>query len=103
MYAVVNIQGSQFKVEEGQKLYVNRLPQDTGESIEFGEVLLVDNEGAIAVGKPFVEGASVSAKVVDHVKSDKIIVFKKKRRKGYKVKNGHRQQMSRIEIESIKA
>ncbi|MEZ4775175.1 MAG: 50S ribosomal protein L21 [Bacteroidia bacterium] len=103
MYAVVNIQGIQFKVEEGQKLYVNRLPQDTGESVEFGEVLLVDNEGAVAVGKPFVEGASVSAKVVDHVKSDKIIVFKKKRRKGYKVKNGHRQQMSRIEIESIKA
>ncbi|MEZ4825461.1 MAG: 50S ribosomal protein L21 [Bacteroidia bacterium] len=103
MYAVVNIQGVQFKVQEGQKLYVNRLPQDAGDSVEFAEVLLVDNEGAVNVGKPFVEGASVSAKVVDHVKSDKIIVFKKKRRKGYRTKNGHRQAMSKIEIESIKA
>ena len=102
MYAVVNIQGSQFKVEEGQQIFVNRLPQEAGDAVEFGEVLLVDNDGAVSIGKPFVEGASVSAKVVDHVKSDKVIVFKKKRRKGYRVKNGHRQQMSKIEIESIK-
>lgn len=102
MYAVVNIQGSQFKVEEGQQIFVNRLPQEAGDSVEFGEVLLVDNDGAVSIGKPFVDGASVSAKVVDHVKSDKVIVFKKKRRKGYRVKNGHRQQMSKIEIESIK-
>ena len=101
MYAVVNIQGFQYKVEAGQKLYVNRLPQEEGESVEFGEVLLIDNEGAVAVGKPHVEGASVSAKVLDHVKDDKVIVFKKKRRKGYRKKNGHRQALSQIEIESI--
>ncbi|MEM7658368.1 MAG: 50S ribosomal protein L21 [Bacteroidota bacterium] len=103
MYAVVNIQGFQFKVEAGQEIYVNRLGQDEGDSVEFGEVLLVDNEGAVSVGKPFVEGASVTAKVVDHVKGDKVIVFKKKRRKGYRKKNGHRQALSKIEIQSINA
>lgn len=103
MYAVVNIQGNQFKVTEGQKLYVNRLADDTGDSIEFGEVLLVANEGAITVGKPLVEGANVRARVLDHLKGEKVIVFKKKRRKGYRVKNGHRQYLSQIEIESINA
>ena len=101
MYAVVNIQGFQYKVETGQKLYVNRLSQEEGESVEFGEVLLVDNDGAVSVGTPHVEGASVTAKVLDHVKDDKVIVFKKKRRKGYRTKNGHRQALSQIEIESI--
>lgn len=101
MYAVVNIQGSQFKVEEGQSLYVNRLSNEPGESIELSEVLLVDNDGNVSVGKPFVGGASVKAKVLEHLKDDKIIVFKKKRRKGYRVKNGHRQHLSQIEIESI--
>ena len=103
MYAVVNIQGFQFKVEEGQQIYVNRLPQEAGESVEFGEVLLIDNDGAVNIGKPTIEGATVRAKVLDHVKDDKIIVFKKKRRKGYRVKNGHRQALSQIEIESITA
>ena len=101
MYAVVNIQGFQFKVEEGQSLYVNRLSQEPGDSIELNEVLLIDNDGQVQVGKPLVEGASVTAKVVEHLKDDKIIVFKKKRRKGYKKKNGHRQYLSQIEIESI--
>ncbi|GAB4425088.1 MAG: hypothetical protein OHK0039_42610 [Bacteroidia bacterium] len=103
MFVVVNIQGSQFKVEQGQRIYVNRLAQDAGETVEFSEVMLVDNDGAVLVGKPFVEGATVTAKVLDHVKADKIIVFKKKRRKGYQVKNGHRQQLSQIEIEAIQA
>ncbi len=103
MYAVVSIQGNQFRVEEGQKLYVNRLADDTGATIEFGEVLLVANEEAITVGKPLVEGANVRARVLDHLKGDKVIVFKKKRRKGYRVKNGHRQHLSQIEIESINA
>ena len=103
MYAVVNIQGFQFKVEAGQEIYVNRLGQDEGDSVEFGEVLLVDNDGAVSVGKPFVEGATVTAKVLDHVKADKVIVFKKKRRKGYRKKNGHRQALSKIEIQSINA
>jgi len=102
MYAVVNIQGYQFKVEEGQSLYVNRLSNEPGDAIELGEVLLIDDgNGQVSVGKPFVGGASITAKVVDHVQDDKIIVFKKKRRKGYRVKNGHRQQLSQIEIESI--
>ena len=101
MYAVVNIQGFQFKVEEGQSLYVNRLSQEPGDSIKLNEVLLIDNDGQVQVGKPLVEGASVTAKVVEHLKDDKIIVFKKKRRKGYKKKNGHRQYLSQIEIESI--
>lgn len=103
MYAIVNIQGSQFKVEEGQKLYVNRMSEDAGSTVELSEVLLVDNDGAVMVGKPFVRGASVTATVLDHVKDDKIIVFKKKRRKGYRVKNGHRQALSQIEISAIKA
>lgn len=102
MYAVVNIQGFQFKVEEGQSLYVNRLSNEPGDAIELNEVLLIDDEdGQVSVGKPFVDGASVKAKVIEHLKDDKIIVFKKKRRKGYRVKNGHRQQLSQIEIESI--
>ena len=103
MYAVVNIQGSQFKVSEGEKVYVNRLSQDKGNAVTFEEVLLLDIEGNVSVGKPFVKGASVKAKVLDHVKDDKVIVFKKKRRKGYRKKNGHRQALSYIEIESIKA
>lgn len=101
MLAVVNIQGAQFKVEQGQRLYVNRIAQETGETVSFDEVMLLDNDGQVTVGKPFIEGASVTAKVLDHLKDDKIIVFKKKRRKGYKVKNGHRQALSQIEIESI--
>ncbi|MEM6629996.1 MAG: 50S ribosomal protein L21 [Bacteroidota bacterium] len=103
MYAIVNIQGFQFKVEEGQQIFVHRLPNDTGDSIDFSEVLLVDNSGKVSVGKPFVKGASVKAKVLDHVKGDKVIVFKKKRRKSYRKKNGHRQYLSKIEIESIKS
>lgn len=101
MYAIVNIAGQQVKVEAGQYIYVNRLPQDEGETVEFSEVLLLDNEGAVSVGKPTVSGASVTAKVINHLKGDKVIVFKKIRRKGYRVKNGHRQLYSKIEIESI--
>ena len=102
MYAVVSIQGNQFRVEAGQKLYVNRLADDTGATIEFGEVLLVANENAITVGKPLVDGANVRARVLDHLKGDKVIVFKKKRRKSYKKKNGHRQQFTKVLIENIK-
>ncbi|MEO0471810.1 MAG: 50S ribosomal protein L21 [Bacteroidota bacterium] len=101
MYAVVNIKGKQYKVEAGQKLYVNRLAEDTGAEVAFDEVLLTDNDGDVQVGRPTVEGVSVKAKVLDHLKDDKVIVFKKKRRKGYRVKNGHRQALSQIEIESI--
>ncbi|TAE59052.1 MAG: 50S ribosomal protein L21 [Bacteroidetes bacterium] len=103
MYAVVNIQGFQFKVEEGQTVYVNRLSEEVGDSIELSEVLLVDNDGSVAVGKPFVEGAKVKLTVLKHLRDDKVIVYKKKRRKGYEKKNGHRQDLSQVKIESIQA
>lgn len=102
MYAIVNIQGQQFKVEKDQQIFVHRLPQDEGSEVSFDEVLLIDTDGKVNVGAPHVSGASVKAKVLSHLKGDKVIVFKKKRRKGYRVKNGHRQQFSKIQIESIK-
>ena len=91
MYAIVEIAGQQFKVESGRKLYTNRLKGDEGASLSFDRVLLTDNDGQVKIGSPVVEGAKVEAKIVRHLKDDKVIVFKKKRRKGYKVKNGHRQ------------
>ena len=100
MYAVVNIQGFQFKVEEGLQLYVHRLDNEVDETVAFTEVLLLDNDGDVTVGKPFVEGAAVKAKVLDHLKDDKVNVIKKKRRKGIRKKNGQRQYLSQIEIES---
>ncbi len=102
MYAVVNIQGQQFKVQEGQTVYVHRLAEEEGSEISFTDVLLTDNKGTVKVGTPFVKGSEVKAKVLSHLKGDKVIVFKKKRRKGYKVRNGHRQMFTKIEIEKIK-
>ncbi|MEM6298152.1 MAG: 50S ribosomal protein L21 [Bacteroidota bacterium] len=101
MYAIVEIAGQQFKVEKNHFVYTHRLPQDEGDSVEFDRVLLVDNEGAVAVGTPTVSGAVVKGKVLEHLKGDKTIVFKKKRRKGYKVKNGHRQSLTKVMIEEI--
>lgn len=101
MYAIVEIAGKQFKAEKGRKLYVNRLQGDEGASLSFDKVLLTDNDGQVKVGSPEVQGASVKAKILRHLKDDKVIVFKKKRRKGYKVKNGHRQFLTQIEIEDI--
>ncbi len=101
MYAIVVIAGQQFKVEKEKKVYVHRLPQAEGEEVTFEKVLLIDNEGAISIGAPVVEGASVSAKVLSHLKGDKVIVFKKKRRKGYRKKNGHRQYLTQIQISEI--
>ena len=102
MYAIVDIAGKQFKVEKDQKLYVHRLAEDEGKSVDFDNVMLVDNAGKVNVGTPSIKGASVKAKVLQHLKGDKVIVFKKKRRKGYKVRNGHRQYLTQIQIESIK-
>lgn len=101
MYAIVEIAGQQFRVEKDKKLFVHRLETAAGESVEFEKVLLVDNDGAIQIGTPVVEGAKVTAKVLDHLKGEKVIVFKKKRRKGYKKKNGHRQYLTQIQIEEI--
>ena len=100
MFAIVEIAGLQYKVEQDQKLFVNRLAGDKGAKVSFDKVLLTSN-GAVAVGAPAVKGVSVEAEIIDHVQADKVIVFKKKRRKGYKVKNGHRQQLTQIQIVSI--
>lgn len=101
MYAIVDIAGQQMKVENNQSLFVHRLPAEEGASVEFDKVLLLDTGSGIKVGKPTVEGVKVTAKVISHLKSDKVIVFKKKRRKGYQTWNGHRQSLTKIQIESI--
>jgi large subunit ribosomal protein L21 len=101
MYAIVEIAGQQFKVEKDQQIFVHRLDNDEGSKVEFDKVLLIDNGGKVNVGAPAISGAKVTAKVLGHMKGDKVVVFKKKRRKGYKVKNGHRQSFSQIEIQSI--
>jgi large subunit ribosomal protein L21 len=103
MYAIVEIAGQQFKVSKDQRLFVHRLASDVDAKVSFDKVLLIDNEGALTLGAPAIEGASVEAKVLKHLKGDKVIVFKKKRRKGYKKKNGHRQSFTQIVIEGISA
>lgn len=101
MYAIVEIAGQQFKVEKDQQLFVHRLEGKEGSKVSFDNVLLIDNKGKVNVGAPVIAGANVSAKILEHLKDDKVIVFKKKRRKGYKVKNGHRQYLTKIQIEAI--
>jgi len=101
MYAIVEIAGQQFKVEKDQKVFVHRLEQNEGDQVDFKRVMLIDNDGKVKVGKPLVRGAKVSAKVLEHLRGDKVKVFKKKRRKGYKVLNGHRQDLTQIQIEEI--
>ena len=101
MYAIVKIGGHQYKVAEDQTLFVNRLPEAEGK-VTFEDVLLVkDGKGKVNIGQPTVKDAKVEASIVDHLKSDKVIVFKKKRRKGYRVKNGHRQPITQIKIDKI--
>jgi|TARA_B110000259_G_scaffold155281_1_gene176272 large subunit ribosomal protein L21 len=101
MYAIVEIGGKQIKVEKDQKVYVNRLDGKEGSKVTFDNILLLDNAGKIVLGNPSVKGAAVEAKILKHLKDDKVIVFKKKRRKGYKVKNGHRQFLTEIMVEKI--
>ena len=101
MYAIVEIAGQQFKVSRGNKVYVNRLEASEGAKVEFDKVLLVDNGGKIQIGTPSVDGAKVAATVLAHIKGDKVIVFKKKRRKGYQKSNGHRQQLTQILVQGI--
>ena len=103
MYAIVEIAGHQFKVEKDQKVFVNRLQTEEGKQVAFDNVLLIADGDNVTVGAPAIDGAQVGAKVVKHLKGDKVIVFKKKRRKGYRVKNGHRQSLTEIVIESIAA
>ena len=101
MYAIVEIAGQQFKAEAGKKIYVHRLEGNEGDSISFDKVLLTDSEGAVKVGTPTVAGVKVNAKIVAHLKDDKVKIFKKKRRKTYKKTQGHRQSLTQISIESI--
>ena len=103
MYAIVEIAGQQFKVAKDQKVYVHRLQGEEGSSVSFDKVYLLDDGTQVTLGAPAITGASVEAKVVKHLKGDKVIVFKKKRRKGYRVKNGHRQSLTEILIQSISA
>jgi large subunit ribosomal protein L21 len=101
MYAIVEIAGQQFKVEKDQKVYVHRLAAEVGAKLDFDKVLLVDNGGKITLGAPAITGAKISVEVLEHVKGNKVIVFKKKRRKGYQKSNGHRQQFTAIKIADI--
>ncbi len=100
MYAIVEIAGQQFKVAKDQKVFVHRLPGKEGDKVSFDKVLLLD-DGKVTIGAPAIKGAGVTAKILGHLKGDKVIVFKKKRRKGYRVKNGHRQAFSEIQITGI--
>jgi large subunit ribosomal protein L21 len=101
MYAIVEIAGQQFKVENGKKIFVHRLEFEDGKEVEFENVLLIEDEGKVTIGEPTIKGAVVGGRIIDKVRGDKVIVFKKKRKKGYRVKNGHRQNFSQVEIISI--
>ena len=101
MYAIVEIAGQQFLVEKKDEIFVHRLEGEAGSKVEFEEVLLLDDKGKVSVGKPHVEGSKVTGKIIDHVRGDKVIVFKKKKRKGFQKETGHRQDFTRILIENI--
>jgi large subunit ribosomal protein L21 len=103
MFAIVSIAGQQFKVEEGQQIFVHRLAANEGDKVSFDSVHLLDQDGQVTIGVPNIQGAMVNASVLSHVKGDKVIVFHKKRRKGYRKKNGHRQSFTKISIDSISA
>lgn len=101
MYAIVEIAGQQFKIKKDQTIYTHHLGGEEGSEISFDKVMLIANDDSITVGTPTVAGTSVKAKIINHLQGDKVIVFKKKRRKGYQVKNGHRQALSKIQISEI--
>lgn len=101
MYVIVDIQGQQFKVQQDQKLFVHRINAEEGSEVEFEKVMLIDNEGDVKIGTPVIDGAKVVVEILAHVKGDKVLVFKKKRRKGYRKLNGHRQQFSQVLVKEI--
>jgi large subunit ribosomal protein L21 len=101
MYAIVDIAGKQFKVAKDQYIYAPKMEGEAGSAVSFNKVLLIDDGGSVTIGAPTVSGITVSGKILEHVKGNKVIVFKKKRRKGYAVRNGHRQQYTKVQIESI--
>ena len=102
MYAIVDISGKQFKVEKNKYIYTDKIDPKSGKKVEFDNVLFISGKGKAKIGKPVIKGSKVTGEVLDQVKDDKVLVFKKKRRKGYKVKNGHRQQLTKILIKEIK-
>lgn len=101
MYVIVDIAGQQFKVEQGQEVFVNRLEGEEGANVEFDKVLFADNDGMVTIGTPVLEGAKINAKIVEHLRGDKVTVFHKKRRKGYQKSNGFRADLSKVLIEKI--
>ena len=101
MYAIVEIAGQQFKVEAGKNIFVHRLEAGEGSQVEFDQVLLMEEDGKITIGEPTIKGLVVEGKVLKHMRGDKVIVFKKKRRKGYKIRKGHRQQYTQVQIDKI--
>ena len=101
MYAIVEIAGQQFKVEAGKKIFVHRLEVEEGNQVEFDQVLLIEDDDKITVGEPTIKDAVIEGKILDHMRGDKVIIFKKKRKKGYRIKNGHRQNFTQVEIISI--
>ena len=101
MIAVLNIDGRQFKVEESQELYINRISGKKGDKLTFNTVSVIKNDKSVSIGNPLVANAEISVSIIEQTKDDKVVVFKKKRRKGYKVKNGHRQMLTKIKIDSI--
>jgi|SRR5690554_2850933 len=101
MYAIVEINGQQFKVKQNQEIFVHKLEGNSGDTVDFDRVLLKDNNGEVQIGAPVIENAKVTATIIDQVKGDKVVVFKRKRRKGYKVKNGFRQHYTKIKIDGI--
>jgi large subunit ribosomal protein L21 len=101
MYAIINIAGQQFKVEKDQQVIVHRLVGEEGKTLEFNDIVMAEDNGKVKIGTPSLKGASVKAKIIGHVRGDKVIIFKKKRRKGYQKQSGHRQDLTRIQIESI--
>jgi len=104
MYAIVEILGQQFKVQDGKKLFIHRMAEaDRGSQVEFEKVLLIDNAGTVTVGTPTVEGAKVICEVVSHLRGDKVLIFHKKRRKGYRKLNGHRQDLTELVVKQIVA
>ncbi|HZK07556.1 MAG TPA: 50S ribosomal protein L21 [Bacteroidales bacterium] len=101
MYAIVDIAGQQFKIEKDKEIFVHRQAGEAGDNLSFGSVMLVGDGDSISVGKPFIDGAKVEATILEHLQGDKVLVFKKKRRKGYQKENGHRQQFTKVKIENI--
>jgi large subunit ribosomal protein L21 len=101
MYAIVEIAGQQFRVEKKDEIFVHRLEGEAGSKVEFHEVLLTDDKGKVTIGKPLVEGIKITGKILDHVRGDKVVIFKKKRRKGFQKETGHRQDFTKVLIENI--